>query len=59
MVCLNIPYNLKLFKGCLSQILLGPFLHLHISIDEQSSEAYLGPSKLSMMKLSAKVIPSR
>ena len=43
MVCLNIPYNLKHFKACLSQILLGPFLHLHISIDEQSSEAYLGP----------------
>ena len=27
MVCLNIPYHLRFFKGCLSQISLGPFLN--------------------------------
>ena len=27
MVCLNRPYHLKSFKGCLPQILLGPFLN--------------------------------
>ena len=27
MVCLGIPYYFKLFKGCLPQILLGPFLN--------------------------------
>ena len=56
MVCLNMPCNFKLFKGCLPQILLYPYFHLCVSIDEQSSEAYLGPSQLSMMKLSAKIV---
>ena len=27
MVCLGRPYYFKFFKGCLPQILLGPFLH--------------------------------
>ena len=27
MVCLNTPYHFTLFKGCLPQILLGPFLN--------------------------------
>ena len=27
MVCLGRPYRVKLFKGCLSQILLGPILN--------------------------------
>ena len=27
MVCLNIPYPLKFFNGCLPQILLGPLLN--------------------------------
>ena len=27
MVCLSRPYSFKFFKGCLSQILLGPFLN--------------------------------
>ena len=27
MVCLGRPYRFKLFKGCLSQILLGPILN--------------------------------
>ena len=26
MVCLGRPYHFKLFKGCLLQILLGPFI---------------------------------
>ena len=26
-VCLSRPYSFKFFKGCLSQILLGPFLN--------------------------------
>ena len=27
MVCLSRPYHLKIFKGCLPQISLGPFLN--------------------------------
>ena len=27
MVCLGGPYHFKFFKGCLPQILLGPFLN--------------------------------
>ena len=27
MVCLGRPYNFKVFKGCLPQILLGPFFN--------------------------------
>ena len=27
MVCLSRPYPFKIFKGCLPQILLGPFLN--------------------------------
>ena len=27
-VCLSRPYPFKFFKGCLSQILLGPFLNI-------------------------------
>ena len=27
MVCLGRPYHFKFFKGCLPQILLGPFLN--------------------------------
>ena len=27
MACLSRPYHLKTFKGCLPQILLGPFLN--------------------------------
>ena len=30
MVCLSRPYHFKIFKGCLPQILLGPFLNTHI-----------------------------
>ena len=28
MVCLDRPYHCKFFKGCLPQILLGPFLNI-------------------------------
>ena len=39
MVCSGRPYHFKLFKGCLPQILLGPFLntltHLNVKKNTQ------------------------
>ena len=45
MVYLNRPYQLKFYKGCLSQILLGPFLKTltHVSIQNVTSFAQLVP----------------
>ena len=39
MVCLSRPYPFKFFKGCLQQILLGPFLNTvsHITLNLQQS----------------------
>ena len=34
MVCLGRPYYFKSFKGCLSQILLGPFLNILTQIKQ-------------------------
>ena len=38
MVCLGRPYHFNFFKGCLPQILLGPFLHIltHLSLQNSS-----------------------
>ena len=40
MVCLSRPYDFKLFKGCLPQILLGPFLntlsHILVLVSRES-----------------------
>ena len=33
MVCLRRPYHFKYFKGCLPQILLGPFLNISVPFD--------------------------
>ena len=37
MVCLSRPYPIRFFKGCLPQILLGPFLNTlyHLEKDEE------------------------
>ena len=45
MVSLNRPYQLKFYKGCLPQILLGPFLKTltHVSIQNVTSFAQLVP----------------
>ena len=34
MICLGIPYHFKSFKGCLPEILLGPFMNTlaHVSL---------------------------
>ena len=44
MVCLGRPYHLKLFKGCLPQILLGSFLnnltHIYCSLDNATVDYY-------------------
>ena len=44
MVCLNRPYPFKFFKGCLRQILLGPFLNTLLQMilrNAGSMEMYL------------------
>ena len=38
MVCLNRPWQFKLFKGCLPQILIGPFLNTLSRIYIQSQK---------------------
>ena len=38
MVCLRRTYHFKFFKGCLPQILLGPFLN---TLSQMSLNAYL------------------
>ena len=45
MICLSRPYHFKIFKGCLPQILLGPFLN---------TCSHLGPCDTYITELSTK-----
>ena len=46
MVCLGRPYNFNIFKACLPQISLGPFLNTLTQTILQEIQIYLGMSDL-------------
>ena len=47
MVCLDRPYHLKFIKGCLPQILVGPFLN---TLTHTSVAVFLSNSAASILR---------
>ena len=64
-VCLSRPYPFRFFKGCLPQILLGPFLNtfsqrlptIHLlTFLPFTPEVYLGPCQTLLIEHFAKIV---